>query len=656
MAEIASAYVSLIPSFKGGAAAMGRELGAAVEPAGRDAGERAGEQASKGFAGAFKRFAAGAALFGGLDFLRQSFADAMDRAALPEQMEARFGLTEQVAAQAAQTAGDLYAKGWGESLGQVGDSVATVQRALAGLGTGEDVAKVSTQAQALADTFGEEVGPMVNAASQLIKTGLADSMEGAFDLMTKGFQSGANASGDFLDTLTEYAVQFEKLGLDGATAIGLINQGLKDGARNSDLVADAIKEFSIRAVDGSKTTAEGFEAIGLNADAMAAKIAQGGESASAGLQQVLDGLRSIEDPVDRSQAAVALFGTQAEDLGDALYALDPAAVSATGGMNDVGGAAQDVADTMGSTMQANLTSLARTFQSGLGSALSLVVPLLQGLFAVLQPLLPVLGPMAIAIGVVTAAQWAWNAALNANPIVLVVSLIAGLIAIIVLAWQKSETFRDIVMAVWEAIKTAIAAVVDWITGTMWPAIQAAWDGIVSGVTWVKDLVVGAWNAIVSGLKSAANWVRDRWNWLVGVIKGAARKIGGFLGGIWDALTAGAKGAVNGAIGIVNSVIGGLNTLIDGANYIPGVNIPHIPRIPYLAQGGVVTGPTLAMVGEGNESEAVLPLSKLDAMLDSRGGDATVVIDARGLNRGLEQWLQHAVRVKGGGSVQRFAGR
>ena len=282
MAEIASAYVSLIPSFKGGAAAMGRELGAAVEPAGRDAGERAGEQASKGFAGAFKRFAAGAALFGGLDFLRQSFADAMDRAALPEQMEARFGLTEQVAAQAAQTAGDLYAKGWGESLGQVGDSVATVQRALAGLGTGEDVAKVSTQAQALADTFGEEVGPMVNAASQLIKTGLADSMEGAFDLMTKGFQSGANASGDFLDTLTEYAVQFEKLGLDGATAIGLINQGLKDGARNSDLVADAIKEFSIRAVDGSKTTAEGFEAIGLNADAMAAKLAQGGESASAG--------------------------------------------------------------------------------------------------------------------------------------------------------------------------------------------------------------------------------------------------------------------------------------------------------------------------------------------------------------------------------------
>ncbi|WP_435829141.1 hypothetical protein [Saccharopolyspora shandongensis] len=69
-------------------------------------------------------------------------------------------------------------------------------------------------------------------------------------------------------------MQFQKFGLDAQTATRLLVQGMQAGSRNSDLVADAIKEFSIRAVDGSATTAEGFEAIGLSAETMVAQIAR----------------------------------------------------------------------------------------------------------------------------------------------------------------------------------------------------------------------------------------------------------------------------------------------------------------------------------------------------------------------------------------------
>lgn len=591
-------------------------------------GKKAGGKFAGGFKGAFKAVAAGAALFGGIDFLANQFTAALDRAALPAQMKAQFGLTAPVAEQAAKTAGDLYAAGWGQSIGEVGSAVAGVERSLRNLGSNEDTARITTQAQALADTFGQEVGPLIDAASKMVKTGLAPNVESALDVMTRGFQKGADSGQDFLDTIIEYSGQFQKLGLDGTTAIGLINQGLAAGARNADFVADAIKEFSIRAVDGSATTAEGFAAIGLNADEMASRIGQGGDVAEKAFQQTLVGLRNIKDPVAQSQAAVALFGTKAEDLGASLFALDPATVAATGGMQGVQGAAQTVADTMGGTMQQNLQSLSRTFQSGLGAALSMVAPLLQTLFGALQPLLPILGPMAVAIGIVVAAQWAWNAALLANPITLIVGLIAGLIATLVLLWQNSETFRNIVTGVWNGIKGAISGVVGWLTGTAWPFIKGVWDGIVSSVTWVRDRVTGAWNAIKSGISTAVTWVRDRWNWVTSKIGGAVDKIKGFLSGMWNGLKSGAKSALNGAIGIINGAIGAINNLISGINNIPGVSIPMVPTIGYLAKGGPAEQGQPYIVGErGPElfvpgaSGQVVSHNRLRSMMDQADSDA-----------------------------------
>ena len=67
--------------------------------------------------------------------------------------------------------------------------------------------------------------------------------------------------------------------------------------------------------------------------------------------------------------------------------------------------------------------------------------------------------------------------------------------------------------------------------------------------------------------------------------------------------AGAAPRAIAAAGAIGTAIGGL-----AAGAIPG-----------LANGGVVTSPTLALIGEGRESEAVLPLSKLDAMMQGGGG-------------------------------------
>src|SRR6185503_16643103 len=115
---------------------------------------------------------------------------------------------------------------------------------------------------------------------------------------------------------------FRKLGLDGPHAMGLLSQAIKAGARDSDTAADAIKEFSIRAVDGSKTTAAGFKALGLPVKQTTEAFAKGGDIAAESFNSVLERLRAIPDPVKQSQIAVQLFGTKAEDLGQSLFAMN----------------------------------------------------------------------------------------------------------------------------------------------------------------------------------------------------------------------------------------------------------------------------------------------------------------------------------------------
>jgi len=302
---------------------------------------------------------AGAAAAGG--FI-SGFKSALEQGDVKAKFQGQLGLTGAEAAKAGKIAGDLYTANYGDSLAGVNDAIRSViQNTNVGLNS-VDLQPVTAKVLDLASTFDQDLGGVTRAVGQLIRTGLAKDATQALDIVTKGFQSGADKSEDFLDTLNEYGTQFRKLGIDGVTATGLISQGLKAGARDADIVADAIKEFSIRAIDGSKTTSDGFKKLGLDAKKMSDQIAQGGKPAAAGLDLVLDRLRLVKDPVKQSALAVELFGTQAEDLGAALFALDPS--SAVSALGKVGGAAGELDKTLGSTPQAVISSYFRTIKQG----------------------------------------------------------------------------------------------------------------------------------------------------------------------------------------------------------------------------------------------------------------------------------------------------
>ncbi|NUK09746.1 hypothetical protein HRW18_17385 [Streptomyces lunaelactis] len=144
-----------------------------------------------------------------------------------------------------------------------------------------------------------------------------------------------------------------------------------------------------------------------------------------------------------------------------------------------------------------------------------------------------------------ATQAAWNAVMAANPILLVVGLIALLVAGVVLAYQKSETFRQIVQAAWSGIQTTASAA--------WELLKAAFDGIVSAAGWVIDFVKNNWPTLLAILTGPIGIA-------VGLIVKYWDKITAAFDAAWSAVRGLGASAVSWVTGLPGRIVGGLASL------------------------------------------------------------------------------------------------
>ncbi|MEU7066883.1 phage tail tape measure protein [Streptomyces sp. NPDC046161] len=598
MPNVGYATLQIIPSVRGIGNELRQQLVGPADAAGSDAGEAAGgslkDKLLVGVAAAGA--AAGALLVAGI-------TEAMEQANITSTLQAQLGATGKDASRYGKVAGELYSKGITESFEQGAEAIRSVVNA--GLvspdATNAQLESISAKMSDVASTFGLDMGLQTQAVAAMFKNGVARSADEALDLITVGFQKlGPNAE-DLLETFQEYSIQFKKLGINAETALGLFQQGIAAGARDTDIIADAFKEFSIRAIDMSQSSQDAYAAIGLDAQKMSLQIAQGGDSASEGLQLVLDKLRSIEDPVARNAAAVGLFGTQAEDLGQALFKLDPNA--AIDGFGKITGAAADLGATLhsgpsyeievfvrtlkqglvdfvGSEVLPTVSRLASTFNSEMLPPIRTVasivaatlMPALANLVAVgaaviswlrewgvwLLPVVVLIGGLtlalnaqAIATAAVTAvfsiyraaillgtavtngfagAQALLNAVMELNPITLIVIALFALGAALVVAYNKSETFRAIVTAAWEGIKTAAL----WVWETV---LKPLFAGFVTGLRAIADAAVWLWGVlqpVFSFIGAAARILATIvLTILITPIYLAVKLLGAIFGWLWD---------------------------------------------------------------------------------------------------------------------------
>lgn len=274
-------------------------------------------------------------------------------------IQAQTGATKEEMEGLSDAMKQVYADNFGEDMNDVAEAVATVKKNLGG--TDDEIRQATEEAIAFRDTFGYEVPESTRAASALIKHFGVDAKT-AYDLMAKGAQNGLDYSGELIDNIDEYSVQFAKAGLSANEMFNIMAAGYDAGSWNLDKIGDAVKELNIRLVDGSDTTKAGLEAIGMNADEVAKKMAKGGETAKKTYKQVVDKLADMDDQQARNIAGVNLFGTMWEDLGPEVVAQ---LAVLEGSYDDVSGTMDKINDVKYDDAESALEALKRKTQVSL---------------------------------------------------------------------------------------------------------------------------------------------------------------------------------------------------------------------------------------------------------------------------------------------------
>ncbi len=157
--------------------------------------------------------------------------------------------------------------------------------------------------------------------------------------------------------------------------------------------------------------------------------------------------------------------------------------------------------------------------------------------------------------------------------------------------------------VWNGISAFLAPVWEAIKG----AISVGWTFIQEMFGKMSEPVSKAWNSLWSG-------------------------IGGALTTVWEGIKSTIKSGLNWMIDKINSVIRSLNSIAAKGASVFGAKAPQIPEIPMLAAGGIVTRPTLAMIGEAGP-EAVIPLSRMNKV--NQGFNITVNITGNTISSKLD---------------------
>lgn len=242
-----------------------------------------------------------------------SITAATDMEASANQIAASTGASAEQMQKYKDTLTSVYEDNFGDDLNDVAEAVSKATQNLGELNQA-DLKDVTENAITLRDTFGFDYQEQLRSVKMLMDT-FGISSTKAYNLIAQGAQKGLDKNGDLLDTINEYASHYKRMGVSAEGFLNSLANGTAAGTFSVDKLGDAFKEFGIRVKDTANSTTEGFELLGMDADEMRQKFAQGGEEAKAATEEVVAALFGMDDQVKQNQAGVDLFGTMWEDLG-----------------------------------------------------------------------------------------------------------------------------------------------------------------------------------------------------------------------------------------------------------------------------------------------------------------------------------------------------
>lgn len=407
---------------------------------------------------------------------------------------------------------NVYKSGMGESLADVSNGLATVEK-ISDL-AGDQLESATQSAFLLSDSFEFEIGESARAASALMKNFGLDADQ-AYGMIAIGAQNGADKNGDLLDTLNEYSGQYAALGLTADQFMGSLISGADAGLFSIDKVGDAVKEFNIRAKDESDSSAQAFQSLGFNADDMFASFAAGGDKAQTAFFETVNALNDLDDPLKKNQIGVALFGSQFEDLEAGVL---PVLGSIETAAYDGAAALQQINDVKYNDLGSAFEAVKRSAEvallpmaSMIANTLTSLAPILSETFEAISPVItdtlnacmPFIEEFLVGMGDTLKAVIPMIAQLAAELLPVLTQLMSTLLPpLLDLIQQLLPPFMQIVQAVLPPLASILATILPILTqiaAAVLPVLAQMINSLMPAVTPLLDILAQILNSVITPL-------------------------------------------------------------------------------------------------------------------------------------------------------------
>lgn len=400
-----------------------------------------------------------------------------------------------------------------------------------------------------------------------------------------------------------------------------LNNALLAGGQSTDIQATALEQLSQAYAKGKPDMVEWRSAM----TAMPAQLNQVAEAMGFGKNasdKLGEALRSGEVSMDDFMAKISEMNT--EGSGD-FASFEKQAKNSTGGIQTAiavmnSRITQGIAAVIDEIGSENIAAIAE----GIGNAIRDVGKVVAGVVKFISKNWEVISPIIVAVGtvagilmavstamkVVTAAQAALNIVMAANPLGLILTALAAIIAALTYFFTQTELgkqifqgFLDFMSGVFSAIGTAIGAVGQFFAD-LWNNIatgaQAAWEGIKNAfgavASWFGSVFKAAWEGVKAVFSTGGKI-------FAGIVDGIVKAFKAVV----NAIIKGLNGVIAIPFNAINGILQGIHNInILGAKPFEWVGTIGVPQIPLLAQGGYADGASQAVIGEAGK-EVVLPL-------------------------------------------------
>lgn len=486
----------------------------------------------------------------------------------------------------ATTSGDSAGKTFGSGFAKaaaVGIAVFGAARIFSGfIADAQESARVSRLTEnairatgGAANVTAKQVSDLATSLSN--KTAIDDELvqSGANLILTfKNIRNEAGAGNDIFDRTTEAALNLSAAGFGSVeSASVMLGKALNDPLAGLTALSRAGVTFSEQQKEQIRVLTESGDLLGAQRvilDEVAGQVGGAAEAAA--------------DPMAR-------LGVTVDNLGETIGTALLPSVEAVAGF---------IGDTLIPGMRELFTALGsgESTATGFAGVMGDVGVVLGNVVGFIKDNVSWLGPLAIGIGAAVLAIKAWSAAqlilnlaLNANPITLVITVIGLLVAAFIYAWQNSETFRDVVTGVLDAIGTAFSFVWNSILSPVFTWIGEATVNVGQFFTGMGDVIGRVWSAVGNALVSGWNWIRDNvftpFQNIFTTIGNAFATFGDTVGSIWASIQRIFVDAVNGVIGFINGFLDAINWVGEQVGLDFNLHIGYLP-VPGLGPG--VGGP------------------------------------------------------------------